>query len=62
MITKALHIHESTVARHLNNDVQPEKLNPENGGSQNKLSATQTMLLIRQLTEKNYSHRHQIVA
>ena len=46
MISQALRIHESTVARHLSDYVLSEKLKPENGGSQSKLSATQTMHLI----------------
>lgn len=62
MISQALRIHESTVARHLSDYVLSEKLKPENGGSQSKLSATQTMHLIEHLTEKTYPHTHQIVA
>ncbi|GHZ41440.1 IS630 family transposase [Vibrio cholerae] len=34
MISQALRIHESTVARHLSDYVLSEKLKPENGGSQ----------------------------
>ncbi len=33
MISQALRIHESTVARHLSDYVLSEKLKPENGGS-----------------------------
>ncbi|MGR2989005.1 winged helix-turn-helix domain-containing protein, partial [Vibrio vulnificus] len=55
-------IHESTVARHLSDYVLSEKLKPENGGSQSRLSAKQTMLLIEHLAEKTYFHTHQIVA
>jgi transposase len=62
MISQALRIHESTVARHLSDYVLSEKLKPENGGSQSKLSAIQTMHLIEHLAEKTYSHTHQIVA
>lgn len=36
MISQALRIHESTVARHLSDYVLSEKLKPENGGSQAK--------------------------
>ena len=61
MISQALRIHESTVARHLSDYVMSEKLKHENGGSQSKLSATQTMNLIEHLTENTYSHTHQIV-
>ncbi len=62
MISQALRIHESTVARHLSDYVLSEKLKPENGGSQSRLSAGQTMQLIEHLTEKTYFHTHQIVA
>ncbi|MGF1740504.1 IS630 family transposase [Vibrio profundum] len=62
MISQALRIHESTVAHHLSDYVLSEKLKPENGGSQSKLSATQTMHLVKHLTENTYSHTHQIVA
>nr|CAL25541.1 transposase and inactivated derivatives [Vibrio vulnificus] len=62
MISQALRIHESTVARHLSDYVLSEKLKPENGGSQSRLSAGQTMELIEHLAEKTYFHTHQIVA
>lgn len=62
MISQALRIHESTVARHLSDYVLSEKLKPENGGSQSKLSAAQTAQLIEHLTENTYFHTHQIVA
>ncbi|WP_193250723.1 helix-turn-helix domain-containing protein, partial [Vibrio navarrensis] len=62
MISQALRIHESTVARHLSDYVLSEKLKPENGGSQSRLSAEQTMQLIEHLSEKTYFHTHQIVA
>lgn len=62
MISQALRIHESTVARHLSDYVLSEKLKPENGGSQSRLSAGQTMQLIEHLTEKTFFHTHQIVA
>ena len=43
MISQALRIHESTVARHLSDYILSEKLKPENGGSHSRLSAVQTM-------------------
>ncbi|TOI71940.1 IS630 family transposase, partial [Vibrio parahaemolyticus] len=61
MISQALRIHESTVARHLSDYVLSEKLKPENGGSQSRLSVTQTMQLIEHWTEKTYFHTRQIV-
>ncbi|BBM66908.1 hypothetical protein VA249_35540 [Vibrio alfacsensis] len=62
MISQALRIHESTVARHLSDYLLFKILKPENGGSQSRLSATQTMQLIEHLTEKTYFHTRQIVA
>ena len=61
MIARALLIHESTVARHLSDYVLSEKLKPENGGSQSKLSATQTMQPLVHLTENTYSHTHKLL-
>ncbi|MGL4826408.1 MAG: helix-turn-helix domain-containing protein, partial [Vibrionaceae bacterium] len=60
MISQALRIHEATVARHISDYVLCEKLKPENGGSQSKLSAKQTAQLIAHLTQKTYFHVHQI--
>ncbi len=54
MISQALRIHESTVARQLSDYVLSEKLQPENGGSQSRLSAGQTMRLIEHLAERTY--------
>ncbi len=62
MISQALRIHETTVARHINDYLQSEKLKPENGGSQSRLSAAQTMQLIEHLAENTYFHTHQVVA
>ncbi|EJG0201248.1 IS630 family transposase, partial [Vibrio parahaemolyticus] len=62
MISQALRIHETTVVRHINDYFQSEKLKPENGGSQSRLSSTQTMQLIEHLAENTYFHTHQIVA
>ncbi len=62
MISQALRIHETTVVRHINDYLQSEKLKPENGGSQSRMSAAQTMQLIEHLAENTYFHTHQIVA
>jgi transposase len=62
MISQALRIHESTVARHLSDYILSEKRKPENGGSQSRLSAVQTIQLIEHLAENTYFHTHQIVA
>ena len=59
MISQALRIHESTVARHLSDYALSEKFKPENGGSQSLLSDTQTIQLIEHLTEKTYFHTRQ---
>lgn len=55
MISQALRIHESTVSSHFSDYVLSEKLKPENGGSQSKLSSTQTMHLIEHSTEHTYA-------
>ncbi|WP_046336185.1 IS630 family transposase [Xenorhabdus bovienii] len=50
MIAQALRIHESTVSRHLKDYFSEEKLAPENGGSESRLSAEQTAELVEYLT------------
>ncbi|WP_110410713.1 IS630 family transposase [Vibrio rumoiensis] len=60
MISQALRIHQTTVTRHINDYLQSEKLKPENGGSQSKLNADETMALIEHLAENTF-HTHQIV-
>lgn len=62
MISQALRIHETTVRNHLADYTLSEKLKPENGGSNSRLSAEQTSELIEHLTEHTYHHNHQIVA
>lgn len=51
MIAQSQRIHETTVHRHLNDWLNDEKLKPENGGSDNHLSETQTAELITYLTD-----------
>lgn len=46
---------------HLSDYVLSEKLKPENGGSQSRLSAAQFMQLIERLADKKHFHIHQIV-
>lgn len=62
MISQALRIQESTVARPLSDYVLAEKLKTESGGSLRRISAVQTLLLIEHLAETTYFHTHQIVA
>ncbi len=62
MISQALRIHETTVVRHINDYLQSEKLKPENGGSQSRMSTAQTMQIIEHLAANTYFHTHQIVA
>ncbi len=50
MIAQALRLHETTVNRHISDDLNHRKLKPENGGSQSHLSETQTQELIAYLT------------
>lgn len=51
MISQALLIRKSSVARHLIDYVLSDKLKPENGGSQCLLAETQTMQLIKHLNK-----------
>ena len=53
-IGQALRIHPETVAQHLRDWMQIEKLKPENGGSQGKLTQQQTQRLEQHLQEKTY--------
>jgi transposase len=53
-IGQALRIHPETVAGHLQDWVQEEKLKPENGGSEGKLNGQQTQALEQHLQEKTY--------
>lgn len=62
MIAQALRIHESSVKRHLDDYIELNKLQPENGGSESHLSESQTLELIQYLTEVTYHHTHQIIA
>ncbi len=50
MIAQALRLHETTVNRHISDDLNHRKLKPENGGSQSYLSETQAQELIAYLT------------
>ncbi|PHM75403.1 DDE endonuclease [Xenorhabdus cabanillasii JM26] len=61
MIAQALHIHESTVSRHLKDFIAQEKFTPENGGSDSHLSAEQTANLIDYLTANLFHTTEQIV-
>jgi transposase len=62
MISQALRIHESTVRNHLADYTLSGKLQPENGGSNSRLSTEQTEELIAHLTKHTYHHNNQIVA
>lgn len=53
-IGQALRIHPETVAEHLHDWAQAEKLKPENGGSESRLNAQQTRALAQHLQEKLY--------
>ncbi|MDE9446849.1 transposase [Xenorhabdus bovienii] len=62
MIAQALRIHESTVSRHLKDYFSEEKLAPENGGSESRLSAEQTTELVEYLMANLMHTTAQIVA
>ena len=62
LIAQALRINKTTVKRHLEDYQSHEKLKPENGGSESRLSAEHTALLIAHLTQFTFAHTHQIVS
>jgi transposase len=53
-IGQALRIHPETVAQHLHDWTEEEKLKPENGGSEGKLNGQQTRALEQHLQDKTY--------
>jgi hypothetical protein len=61
MITLALRIPPTIVARHIHYYEQINKLKLENGGSQSRLSTIQSFSLIEHLTKHTYHHTHHIV-
>ncbi len=61
MIAQALRKHESTIAQHLTDYIEKEKLMPENGGSESQLTEDQTQKLITHLTEHTYPHQKDII-
>lgn len=62
MIAQALRKHETSIIRHINDFVEKEKLNPENIGSQSKLTNEDTQKLIQHLCDNTYFHQHEIAA
>jgi transposase len=54
-IGQALRIHPETVAQHLQEWTQEEKLKPENGGSQSHLNPQQTQALDQHLQDTTYT-------
>ena len=61
MIAQALRIHQSTVARHIN-DYLDGKLNIASGGSNSMLNEVQTNALLQHLTQKTYGTTQEIIA
>ncbi|HAK5853222.1 TPA: IS630 family transposase, partial [Salmonella enterica] len=61
MIAQALRLHQTTVDHHINEFLNKGKLKPENGGSDSKLSAEQTFLLISHLSDNLFHHTYEII-
>ena len=61
MIAQALRKHESTIAQHLTDYIEKEKLKPENGGSESQLTKEQTQELIAHLTKYTYPDQKNII-
>ena len=57
-IGQALRIHPETVAAHLRDWMQEEKLKPENGGSQSALCEQQTRALEQHLQDEQRLDKH----
>lgn len=62
MIAQALRLHQTTVDHHIHEFMNKGKLKSENGGSDSKLSAEQTSLLIKHLSDNLFHHTHEIIA
>lgn len=54
-ISEALMLDEGTISHHIDEYVREQKLRPENGGSESKLSVSQTAELIAHLEANTYS-------
>lgn len=62
MIAQALRLHQTTVDHHISEFLNKGKLKPENGGSDSKLRAEQTALLISHLSDNVFHHAREIIA
>lgn len=62
MIAQALRLHQTTVDHHISEFLNKGKLKPDNGGSNSKLSAEKTSILISQLSANLFHHTHEIIA
>lgn len=62
MIAQALRLHQTTVDHHISEFLSKGKLKPDNGGSNSKLSAEKTSILISQLSANLFHHTHEIIA
>ena len=55
MIAQALRLHQTTVDHHIHEFMNKGKLKPENVGSDSKLSAEQTSILIKHLSNNFFT-------
>lgn len=62
MIAQAIRLHQTTVDHHISEFLNKGKLKPENGDSDSKLNAEQTIFLISQLTDNLFHHTHEVIA
>lgn len=62
MIARALRLHQTTIDHHISEFLNKGKLKPENGGSDSKLSAEQTVFLISQLSDNLFHHTRDVIA
>jgi len=61
MIAQALRLHETTIVRHIDDFVNKNKLKPENGGSESRLTTQQTKAVVAHITQNTYRYSYQII-
>ena len=61
MIAQALRLHETTIIRHINDDLKHDKLKPANGGSTGYLSSMNAKKVTEHLAQNTYRYSYEII-
>jgi len=61
MIAQAVRLNATTIARHIDDFINKNKLSPENGGSQPYLNQTQTDDVVAHITQNTYRYSYEII-